>query len=77
MTHILWLFYSWPNGLVWSNILAEPIILILTVIGAWVFRDWLMARWVAFHHKHKELHLAKLAGTPRSSENDHPRNPAG
>jgi len=59
--HVLWLFYSWPNGLVWSNIAAEPLIVAGTLLCAWPFRHKLMARFVAFHHFHKELHAKKVA----------------
>ena len=58
--HLLWTFYNWPSGLVWSNIAAEPVIAVLTLFVVWPFRHKLMKRFVAFHHGHKMAHLDRL-----------------
>lgn len=57
---MLALFLAWPTGLVWGNIAAELIIAPATLIAAFLFRNWWMPRFVAFHHKHKNLHAQKL-----------------
>lgn len=58
--HEFLVYYSIPNGLVWGNIAAEPLIAIPTLVVAWLLRHKLMARFVVFHHKHKNLHAQKL-----------------
>jgi hypothetical protein len=70
--HLLLMFYGWPNGMVWSNVLAEPLIVGGTVAVAWPFRHSLMQRWTAFQHAHKMLHLAKLQNEPRTTEESDP-----
>lgn len=54
--HVLWDVFNWPNGIVVGNLLAE----VLVVAFALGFRDRLMKRFVAFHHKHKSEHEARL-----------------
>ena len=56
MFHVLWDIFNWPSGIVVGNLLSE----ILVVVGALVFRDRLMRRFVAFHHKHKTEHAARM-----------------
>lgn len=54
-------FFGVPTGAVWSNILAEPIIVLLTLFVMWLFRDKIGKRWAAWHHKHTTAHLKMLA----------------
>lgn len=57
---MLSLFYRWPDGLVWGNVAAEPLIAVPAAAAAWLLRHRLMARFVAFHHHHKVLHAERL-----------------
>lgn len=56
--HVLGQVFDWPDGIVVGNLLAE----VLVVAFVFAFRDHLMKRFVAFHHKHKVAHDARLAG---------------
>jgi len=72
--HLFFEYYGIPNGLIWGNIAAEPVIAIGTLLILWLFRHALMSRFVAFHHKHKVLHAKKLEaegklnGVPRGQD---------
>lgn len=58
--HLLHQFFSWPNGLVWGNVAAEPIIAALTGAVLIIFRTPLskqMAKWRAQHHQHIKDHI--------------------
>lgn len=59
----IFLFYfGIPHGAVWSNVVAEPFV-VVTMLGiTYVFRNRLMKRFVAFHHKHKIEHDARIKG---------------
>jgi len=60
MPHILYQFFGWPNGLVWGNVAAEPIIAALTGAVLFTFRSPLskqMAKWRAQHHQHIKDHI--------------------
>jgi hypothetical protein len=37
--HTLWLFFAWPAGAVWSNVLAMPLCGVATGVFAFFFRD--------------------------------------
>lgn len=60
MSLLAFYFGLW-HGAVWSNILAEPVILGLTALVVWPFRHHLMRRFVAFHHKHKTEHRERMS----------------
>jgi hypothetical protein len=58
--HVFIQYFGIPSGAVWSNILAEPIILILGGLGALAFRKPLgkqMAKWRINHHQHIKDHI--------------------
>ena len=79
--HVFLLYFAIPNGAVWSNILAEPIIAALTMGCLWLFRDRIGKHWAAWHHKHTQAHLATLAlaGSvegPRADLSPSPSNPS-
>lgn len=53
--HILWLFFAWPNGGVWSNVWAMPVCGVIAGITAFVFRDHLgraLRSWFRRHLGH-------------------------
>lgn len=52
-------YFGIPHGAVWSNLLAEPLCVGLALLGGYLFRNRLMRRFVAFHHKHKTEHEAR------------------
>lgn len=43
--HTLWLFFSWPAGATWSNVLAMPACGLVAVMSAVVFRKPLSRWW--------------------------------
>lgn len=58
--HIFLQFFGWPNGGVWSNVAAEPIIVILTAAAVVLGRKPLgkkVAAWRAAHHQHIKDHI--------------------
>lgn len=57
---VLAFYFGIPHGAIWSNLLAEPLCVALAGIGAYLFRNKLMRRFVAFHHRHKTEHAARL-----------------
>lgn len=60
VTHIWSTYFSWPDGGIWGNVWAEPVIAVLTVTVVWPFRNKLYKRFIKFHHKHHTAHLASL-----------------
>lgn len=44
----------------------------ITGIALYLTRHLWMPYWTAFTHKHKELHLSKLTGEPRTTESAGP-----
>lgn len=55
--NVLHLFYSWPGGGVWSNILAEPLIVAATAVTVFLFRKPLN-RLRMKHHEHLKEHIS-------------------
>ena len=59
-------FFAWPDGQIWGNVIAEPIIALLTLLvaGRWIRQairshQSLHAKLDALHHSHQQIH-AKL-----------------
>ena len=55
--HTLWLFFAWPDGGAWSNIVAVPPCAVLAAVLAFIFRDRLgraLKGWWARHLGHKD-----------------------
>lgn len=53
--HTLWLFLAWPDGGVWSNVLAMPLCGVLAGLAAYLGRDHLgraLRQWYARHFGH-------------------------
>ena len=61
MWHEFVYYFGIPEGAVWGNILAEPIIVAGSGVILYFFRNKIMKRFVAFHHRHKSEHEARLA----------------
>lgn len=64
--HVLYQYFGWPNGGIWSNVIAEPVIAALTLLvaGKWVRKaiashKALHVKIDRLHESHAELH-AKL-----------------
>jgi hypothetical protein len=70
MWQVFFYYFGIPNGAVWGNILAEPIIFVMSAITLYMFRNKLMRRFVAFHHRHKTEHEARLARLEKD-KNEH------
>lgn len=60
-------YFGIPDGAIYGNIVAEPIIAGLTLLIMFLFRNMLMKRFVEFHHRHKTEHQARLE---RDKKND-------
>lgn len=61
------LFFSWPTGSVWSNILAEPILIVLGYIGLSKLVTRIESKLEAHHQQkltqareHHEIEMDKL-----------------
>ena len=53
--HILWLFFAWPAGAVWSNVLAMPLCGLIAAVSAFAVRDRLgkaISSWWKRHLGH-------------------------
>ena len=53
-------YFGIPNGAVWSNVLAEPIIAALTAAVVTVFRHKIGRSLVRWLHKHHAAHMAEI-----------------
>lgn len=51
------LFFSWPAGGTWSNMIASLEWVVVAGITVWCFRDRLGRRLAAWWHKHHKEHL--------------------
>jgi uncharacterized membrane protein len=67
---ILAQFFAWPNGQIWGNVVAEPVILALTLLlaGKWIRKAVashrrMHAKLDALHQSHVAIH-AKLDSLP-------------
>lgn len=58
---ILHLFFGWPDGGTWSNMIASAEWVIVAAFLLWLFRDRIGRRLVRWWHKHHQAHLAELA----------------
>jgi hypothetical protein len=58
---ILAQFFAWPSGQIWGNVIAEPVILALTLLlaGKWIRKA--VASHRRMHAKLDELHRSHLA----------------
>jgi hypothetical protein len=52
MLHVLYLFFSWPGGGTWSNMIASAEWVALASLSIWAFRDRLGKRMARYIHKH-------------------------
>ena len=55
-------YFGVPNGAVWSNVLAEPLIVVLTGLAVLLFRkrlSKLLGKWRLAHHQHLKDHITK------------------
>lgn len=60
--HVLWLYYGWPAGGTWSNVLAMPACAAVAGVAAFVFRDRLGSWWRRhFGHCEELAELRELA----------------
>ena len=53
--HTLWLFFSWPQGGAWSNVVAMPVCGLIAALAAFLVRDRLgraLRKWYARHFGH-------------------------
>lgn len=50
--HTLWLFFAWPGGGVWSNVLAMPACGVIAAVAAYLGRDKLGRAISSWHHRH-------------------------
>lgn len=58
--HVFLQYFGLPNGAVWGNVAAEPIIAVLTGIILLVFRKRISAwtaKWRVNHHQHIKDHI--------------------
>ena len=55
--NVLHLFFGWPSGGVWSNVLAEPLIVTATAVVVFLFRKPLN-RLRLRHHEHLKEHIS-------------------
>lgn len=50
--HVLWLFFAWPGGGAWSNVVAMPVCGVLAGIAAYLLRDRLGRALKGWWHRH-------------------------
>jgi hypothetical protein len=61
--NVLKLFFGWPGGGTWSNVVAAVECTAFGAAGAWLFRDRLGRKLAAWWHKHHAEHTRDdLAG---------------
>jgi hypothetical protein len=53
------LFFSWPAGGTWSNMIASLEWVAVAGAAVWLFRDRIGRRLAAWWHKHHGPHLAR------------------
>ena len=58
--HTVLVFWGWPNGSLWSNLLSNPIAWAAAILGAIVFRKWLGRKLSAWWHRANGHHLAEM-----------------
>lgn len=58
MLHLLALYFGWPNGGTWSNVIAAAECTGAAGSTAWVFRDHIGRRLSAWWRKHHGDHIA-------------------
>lgn len=54
--NVLKLFFGWPGGGTWSNLLASAEWLAVGAGGVWLFRDRIGRKAAAWWHKHHHEH---------------------
>lgn len=50
--HVLWLFFAWPNGGVWSNVWAMPVCGVIAGVVTFIFRDHIGRAVKGWWHRH-------------------------
>lgn len=55
--HVLWLFFAWPAGSTWSNVLAIPGCALVTGVAAFLSRDRLGRALSDWHKRHLGHHV--------------------
>ena len=50
--HTFWLFFAWPNGGAWSNVIAMPVCGVIAAVFAVVFKERLGKAISGWWHKH-------------------------
>ena len=51
------LFFAWPAGGTWSNMVASAEWIAFAGVSGWLFRDRIGRRFAAWWHRHHEPHL--------------------
>lgn len=50
------LYFGWPAGAVWGNVIAEPVIFLASAAVVWLLRDRIGRHLAAWWHKHHGPH---------------------
>lgn len=54
--HIIRLFFDWPDGGTWSNMIASLEWAVVAVGSVWIFRDHIGRKLAAWWNKHHAEH---------------------
>lgn len=71
MAAVLLFYFGIPHGAIWPNVVAEPFVVGATLGVTYAFRNRLMKRFVAFHHKHKVAHAAAIEAARAAGKDGH------